>query len=283
MESKEFGLVAAQQLFQIEDLHYGFWEKDEIPSTGKFIEAQKKYTQLLCRHIEEAVNADRNARILDIGCGIGITTGALLEMGYKVDGLVPSEWMAHRARENIQRFKDESRGEIFECGFEEFPVSTLKEKYQLAFFSESYQYVNMQKAFDKLNLILSENGTVIIFDFFRKDDVKGKDPMGGGHSIGQFHKTVNRYNYSILTDLDLTKNLSPNLRLVNEILVNRLIPFGDTLDEFLSSRFSFLYRIFKYLFRKKLAKAKYKYSQSRNEENFQKFKTYRLFVLKKPG
>ncbi len=282
MDSKEFGLVAAQQLFQIEDLHYGFWEKDETPSTGKFIEAQKKYTQLLCKYIEEAVNADRNARILDIGCGIGITTAALLEMGYKVDGLVPSGWMAQRARENIQRYKDESKGNIFECGFEDFPTSSLNEKYQLAFFSESYQYINMQKAFDNLDLILSDNGTVIIFDFFRKDGVKGKDPMGGGHSIGQFFETVKRNGYTIQTDLDVTENLSPNLKLVHDILVSRIIPFGNTLDEFLSARFNFLYRIFKYMFRKKLSKAKYKYSQSRNEENFQKFKTYRMFVLKKP-
>ena len=30
MDSKEFGLVAAQQLFQVEDLHYGFWDLDEV-------------------------------------------------------------------------------------------------------------------------------------------------------------------------------------------------------------------------------------------------------------
>ena len=27
MDSREFGLVAVQQLLKIQDIHYGFWEK----------------------------------------------------------------------------------------------------------------------------------------------------------------------------------------------------------------------------------------------------------------
>jgi SAM-dependent methyltransferase len=281
MDSKEFGLVAAQQLFQIQDLHYGFWEEGEIPSIRNFLEAQNKHTLFLFKYIEEAINADRKCKILDTGCGIGKTTTKLLEAGYRVDGLVPSSWMAQQARKNTERYKDKTRGEIYECSFEDFPTSPLSEKYTLVFFSESYQYVNMQKAFDKLNLILSKTGTVIIFDFFGRDEVTGESPLGGGHSIGQFYETVKRNGYTIHTDLDVTDNLSPNLKLVNDILVNRVIPFSNTLDAFLSARFKFLYKLLKYMFRKKLEKIKYKYSQSRNEENFRKFKTYRLFVLKR--
>ncbi|MEE8365911.1 MAG: class I SAM-dependent methyltransferase [Gammaproteobacteria bacterium] len=281
MDSKEFGLVAAQQLFQIQDLHYGFWEEGEIPSIKNFLEAQNKHTLFLFKYIEEAINADKKCKLLDIGCGIGITTAKLLEMGYRVDGLVPSSWMAKQARKNTQQYKDKTRGEIYECSFEDFPTSHLSEKYTLAFFSESFQYVNMQKAFDILNLILSKAGTVIIFDFFARDEVTGESPLGGGHSIGQFYETVKRNGYTIHTDLDVTENLSPNLTLVNDILVNRVIPFSNTLDAFLSTRFKLLYKLLKYMFRRKLEKIKYKYSQSRNEENFRKFKTYRLFVLKR--
>jgi len=283
VNSREFGLVASQQLFQIEDLHYGFWEEGETPSTRNFIEAQKKYTLFLCKYIEEALNDDRNRRILDIGCGIGTTTNKLLEMGYRVDGLVPSSWMVQYARKNTQQYKDKTRGKFYECGFEDFPVSSLSEKYDLAFFSESFQYINMQKAFETLNQILSETGIVIVFDFFRRDDVTGKGPMGGGHSIGQFYETIKSNGYAILTDLDVTDNLSPNLKLINDMLVNRIIPFTNTLDAFLASRLNIIYRIFKFIFRKKLEKVKFKYSQGRNEENFRKFKTYRFIVLKKPN
>ena len=283
MESKEFGLVAAQQLFQLEDLHYGFWEKGEIPSISRFAEAQNQHTAFLFKFIEEAVKHDKNAKMLDIGCGIGITTTKLLELGYRVEGLVPSAWMSQQARTNTEPFQDGTRGEIYQCRLEDFPISGLTEKYPLAFFSESFQYVDMQKGFQVLNQILSDTGTVIIFDFFRRDDVTGKSPLGGGHSIGEFYQQLKNSGYRIETDLEVTEHLSPNLRLVNDILVDRVIPFGKTLDEFLSSRHRFLYRFLKYLFRLKLKKMRYKYSQQRNEENFQKFKTYRLLVLKKVG
>ena len=82
-------------------------------------------------------------------------------------------------------------------------------------------------------------------------------------------------------DIDVTQNLSPNLKLVNEVLVDRLIPFSDTLDKFLSSRYSRVYKLLKWMLRKNLSKLAFKYSKDRNEENFIKFKSYRLIVLSK--
>lgn len=90
MDSREFGLVAAQQLLKIQDIHYGFWEKGEHPSIDRFQDAQKKYTAFLFRIIEDTLEKPKDAKMLDIGCGIGITTKKLLAAGYRVDGLVPS-------------------------------------------------------------------------------------------------------------------------------------------------------------------------------------------------
>jgi SAM-dependent methyltransferase len=281
MDSKEFGLVAAQQLLQAEDLHYGFWEAGEIPKIENVAKAQNNHTVFLFKHIESVVEADRKQKILDVGCGIGVTTKKLLQAGYRVDGLVPSNWMAQQARKNTQPFSDSGKGEIYECPFEDFPASDLSEKYALIFFSESFQYVKLQLVFEMIDRILTEKGTVIIFDFFKRDNVTGKSPMGGGHSIGKFLETVKKSGYVIDNDLDVTENLSPNLRLVNDILVDRIIPFSETLDAFLSTRHKYLYRIVKWFFRKKLAKLQFKYSQNRNEDSFRKYKTYRLFVLKR--
>lgn len=281
MDSKEFGLVAAQQLLQVQDLHYGFWEKGTETTNSNFLEAQLKHTSFLFGYIDKAIDADKSRKILDSGCGIGITTSKLLKDGYRVDGLVPANWMAIKARENIQKFKDDTKGEIFECTLENYPITQLKEKYQTVFFSESYQYVNMQKAFDVFQKILTDNGTVVIFDFFCLDGVKGKSPLGGGHSLEKFYELVNKNGYKIETDLDVTKNLSPNLSLLNDMLITRFIPFIKTLDLFLTSKHPKKYNFIKYIFRKKLKKMKYKYSHRRNAENFEKFKTYRLIVLNK--
>ena len=63
--------------------------------------------------------------------------------------------------------------------------------------------------------------------------------------------------------------------------MDRLIPFSDTLNKFLSSRYPKVYKLLKWMFRKKLSKLAFKYSEDRNEENFIKYKSYRLIVLSK--
>ena len=281
MDSKELGLVAAQQLLQVEDLHYGFWEKGATPSMQKLWEAQNQHSLFLIKHIEATLDADKTGKILDSGCGVGSTMKRLLEKQYRVDGLVPSKWMAQQAREKVRPHQTPTAGKIDQCRLEDFPTAPLTEKYRLVFFSESFQYVNMEKAFEVLHEILLPAGQVIIFDFFQKDGVAGKSPLKGGHSIGRFYERVEKAGYAIETDLDVTENLSPNLELIHDLLAERILPFLTTLDEFLATRYRLPYKGIKYLFRKKLHKLRYKYSTQRNGANFEKFKTYRLLVLKK--
>ena len=52
MDSKEFGLVAAQQLFKIEDIHYGYWDKSEIASLNNWKIAQERHTNFLFQYID---------------------------------------------------------------------------------------------------------------------------------------------------------------------------------------------------------------------------------------
>ena len=281
MDSREFGLVAIQQLLKIQDIHYGFWEKGEIPSIGRFQDAQNKYTEYLIRIIEDTVEKSKQAKMLDIGCGIGMTTQKLLAAGYRVDGLVPSLWMAQKATENVKTYQNGTRAAIFDCKIEDFPVHQVTEPYELAFFSESFQYVKLNATFDVLTRILSDTGKIIIFDVFKKDNVTGKSPLGGGHSLEKFQRAVDQYNFTIHTDRDMTDHMSPNLTLINELLSDRLIPFAGTLDAFLADRYHLFYRLFKIVFRRKIAKLSFKYSLRRNEESFKKFKSYRLFILQR--
>ena len=81
MDSKEFGLVAAQQLFKVEDLHYGYWDKSEDATLSNWITAQEKHTNFLFKYIYDNVIDKKKSKILDIGCGVGITTKKLLDEG----------------------------------------------------------------------------------------------------------------------------------------------------------------------------------------------------------
>ncbi|MEN9659740.1 MAG: hypothetical protein RL571_3205 [Pseudomonadota bacterium] len=278
MDSKEFGLVAVQQLFNIKNLHYGFWEKDNLVSIENFPAAQEKHTDVLFETIQKNLDGhggdDRIFSIIDAGCGIGITTEKLLRMGHAVDGVVPSKWMAKLATENISLYSAHST--IYTCKFEEL---SQQKKYDIAFFSESFQYVDMDSAFDVLRNIMNKDGKIIIFDFFSKDNVEGNSPLGGGHSIGKFYKTIKEKKFTILSDVDVTENMSGNLTLINNILVDRVIPFSKTLNKFLSNKYPVFFKLFKFIFNKKINKIKYKYSSDRNAANFIKYKTYRLIEL----
>jgi len=280
MDSKEFGLVAAQQLFQIEDLHYGYWDDNVEVSLSNYKQAQKKYTEFLFNYIDKYIPNKSSSRILDVGCGVGLTTKKLLEFGYNVDGLVPSAWMSKYAKDIIGDLKNKDRGQIYESTFENFPISNNK-KYDLIFFSESYQYINMEQAYKIIDKVSTANTKIIIFDFFRKDNIEGKSPLGGGHSIGNFYNITKNNNFKIVEDIDVTKNLSPNMKLVNDVIKDRVIPFTKTLDSFMLSRHRFIYKMIRFLLRKKIDKFKFKYSKERNEQNFIKFKTYRLLILDK--
>ena len=280
MDSKEFGLVAADQLFQLKHIHYGLWDKGAKPEFAQMPVAQEKHTKYLVDHIAKEVKDKNKEKLIDVGCGIGSVLVRLLSEGYRADGVVPSPWMAKKAREEIAKTKCKEKGVVYESTLEDFEMKPEAEKYALAFFSESFQYVNMDEAFIKLKSCLVEGGKIIIFDFFSKDGVAGKSPLGGGHSLKKFYSAVKAAGLDIEADIDLTQNFSPNMELVSDILANRLLPFCDTLDQFLSARYPFLYKLLKFFARKRLKKLKFKYSKERNGKNFEKYKSYRLIKLK---
>ncbi len=72
MDSREFGLVAGQQLTGLEDLHYGLWEEGEKPSVLGIKEAQNRYTKLILDTIAEYGGEPAATKILDVGCGTGV-------------------------------------------------------------------------------------------------------------------------------------------------------------------------------------------------------------------
>ena len=78
--------------------------------------------------------------------------------------------------------------------------------------------------------------------------------------------------------------MSPNLALIEDLLVNRVSPAVQTLGRFLDSRHRLLTRCLLWLFRTKVERVRVKYlSGQRNQAGFERNKSYRRILLRMPA
>ena len=295
MGSKEMGLVLGQQLLGVDDLHYGLWDDDLTLSLSNLAEAQQRYTDLIISALPSAEGG--KTRVIDIGCGTGHILAQLINQGFLADGLVPAPKLAEQVRARLEKYStisdanlDKSSARLFENTFEEFPMEEHNNYYDAALFSESYQYIPMSASFPILAHIVKPGGLIVICDFFKTehdgDGQPGDQSFGGGHRMDQFYAELGKHPFTLLRDEDITKRVSPNIKLVDETLTQKLIPAGQTLNRYLTDNYPKTYglikKIFNLFFGKKLRKQKYKYfSGFRTQAVFERYKTYRLIVLKR--
>ncbi len=275
VDSKEVGLVAGLNLFHFflgtRDLHYGLWGDGLEVNIRNLPEAQKRYTEFLVGHIPDGVE-----RILDVGCGAGGVAAALRARGYRVEGVSPSPLLTEAARQNVgDDFK------IHEGRFEDIAFAA-DDKFDLVLFSESFQYITLDRALDDARARLEPGGHVLICDFF-KTDVPGKSIIGGGHKLDRFRAVLDASPFAVLEDIDITRETAPNLDIVEQMGRELMLPTGRLIGYFLDRNYPWLARLLRWKYRKKLARIERKYfSGERNGANFARHKNYRLLLLRLP-
>jgi SAM-dependent methyltransferase len=262
------GLIFGKYFFKLNHLHYGYWLNNmevDISNVGK---AQSDYANLLFSNIPQGVKT-----ILDVGCGVGSNALLLSNKGYKVDCLSPSPLLTQYAKEKVG-----DKCEFFESTYEE--LNTDK-KYDLILFSESYQYINLEKSLQNSIHLLNDGGHILISDFFRTE-APGKSSLGGGHSLKEFYEVISRSPFVNVTDIDITKETAPNMTLVSDFFTDLGHPVWKLINYWLDTNHPYIAKFLKWKYKKKIEKIEWKYfSNTRNADEFQIHKSYRILLYKR--
>ena len=264
----DIGLAIGRFFLNTEDLHYGYWPKGKTATIQNFTEAQKAHSKLIIDHIP-----DGTQRILDVGSGSGNLALKLINKGFQVDCVIPSEFLAEQVQAKL-----ENQSTIHICGFEDVPES---EKYDLILFSESFQYVKLGESMVKIMTMLNPGGHLLICDFFRRD-VLGKSPMGGGHSWQGFQDIITKHPLKMVTDLDITKETAPTIDLLAKFNADVVTPISEMSGEYLIDHYPRITRLLQWKFKKRIEKISRIYlSGAVNGYSFKQFKEYHLLVYEK--
>ena len=264
----EIGLIIGKHLFKTEHLHYGYWTDDLSIDLINFPQAQENYGNFLISQIPEGTKT-----ILDVGCGVGKLALNLMNRGHEVDCVSPSPVFTEHARDLLG-----SKSYIFECRYEDLQTDN---RYDVVLFSESFQYIDLEKALQNSIKFLNNGGYLLICDFFKKN-AKGECVLGGGHELEKFYDVVTQNPFKPIKDIDITEQTAPTLDMVNNILTEVGHPIWNLVDLYLDSNYHLISKFLHWKFRKKIEKINRKYfSGERNAENFAIFKSYRLLLYQK--
>ena len=262
------GLLIGKFFMDTEELHYGYWPNDKTATAHNFSEAQERHSQLIIDNIPKGVK-----KILDVGSGSGSLAKKIVALGYQVDCVIPSEFLADKVQQKL-----DGSSKIHITKFEDLDISN---NYDLILFSESFQYVHLIKSIDKILSILDKNGYLLICDVFHKN-VSGVSPMRGGHRLDLFENEIEKTDLVKKADIDITLETAPTWDFLNQFLNEVAIPISDMSHSYMKYKYPKLIRFMKWKYRNRLEKIRKVWlSNELTGENFAKFKSYRLFLFKK--
>ena len=275
LPSSEFGLaigyVLGHHLLNIRDLHYGYWPEGLPVEMQNLAQAQANYTELLMSKIPQGVKT-----ILDVGCGVGNTARKLLDRGYKVDCVSPNGFLTSVAKQMLT-----GRATVFETKFQDLATDR---RYDLIVFNESLLFIRpLDVAFTKALILLNPGGHVLITDIFAVP-AEDKSPIGGGHNLVEFRKTIAQHSFKQVDDIDMTDGIARTFDLLDQTYREALQPAYHMLLTRIADKYPFLMRLVRWKFRKKMEYYEKKhFSGRRDGKNFKKYKSYRLLLFKRTG
>jgi SAM-dependent methyltransferase len=270
IDSREVGLELGLRVYKFflksEYLHYGYFKDGLEADVANLKQAQENYAELIFSHIPEGVKT-----ILDVGCGSGKTAEQLLARGYSVDCVSPGQILTAYAKNMLG-----DKVNFYQCRFEDL---VTEKKYDLILFSESFQYIPMDKGIPGALKILAPGGYIIASDFFHTDP-EGRSKLGGGHDYQTWLQYKVSFPVRTLVEKDITAETSLTIDVVNQLNSEVIKPVWTSAWALANERFPFIIKIIKKIYRKKLRKLEEKHlTGKRNGELFRKYKKYVFYLF----
>jgi len=270
VDSREVGLELGLRVYKFflksEYLHYGYFKDGLGADVANLKQAQDNYAELIFSNIPRGTKA-----ILDVGCGSGKTAEQLVSKGYVVDCVSPGLILTAYAKNMLG-----DKVNFFQCKFEDLVTD---KKYDLVLFSESFQYIPMDKSIPGALNLLNPGGHIIVSDFFHTDP-EGRSKLGGGHDYQTWLHYKESFPIKTLVEKDITAETSPTIDLVNQLNEEVIKPVWTSAWALGEDRFPFIIKIVRRLYRKKLQKLENKhFTGQRNGELFRKYKKYVFYLF----
>lgn len=261
-------LYALDYLIGTQQLHYGYFSEELEPTLFNLSKAQDAHSKLIIDNLPEGTK-----RVLDVGCGAGTLAKKLVDAGFEVECVCPSDVLVRRARKLLG-----DSVTIHKCYFREYQPDR---DYDVVIFSESYQYIDLDISLDHSLKLLKPDGHILICDFF-KIPAEGKSPFSGGHYLPYFEAKVEERPLKRITDIDITIETSKTMDIFNDFLIRVAQPAKERLFEFAPIWHPWLFKMINWKFKKKFAKMDRKYfNGAKSGANFAKYKSYRLFLYER--
>lgn len=270
IDSREVGLELGLRVYKFflksEYLHYGYFKDGLETDVANLRKAQENYAELIFSNIPAGTKS-----ILDVGCGSGKTASELVAKGYSVDCVSPGQILTAYAKNMLG-----DKVGFFQCKFE---AIVTDKKYDLILFSESFQYIPMDKSIPGALKLLNPGGYIIASDFFHTD-WEDRSKLGGGHDYRTWLEYKESFPIKTLVEKDITAEVSPTIDLVNQLNAEVIKPVWTSAWALGQDRFPLIIKIIRKLYRKKLEKMENKhFTGQRNGEMFRKYKKYVFYLF----
>ncbi len=260
-DSLDLELFFCTEILKLNSLHYGYWEESEKPTeegnklTLEGLRAgQEKYTDILIEAIPKNVKS-----ILDVGCGIGDVSRALVKSEYDVTAISPD-------RNHAKYFEDHlSKLTFLQTKFEDLKVDN---KFDLILMSESQNYFPTETGFRQCTSFLLPKGYLLVSGMFKKDSNSKITEVP--NTIEDYARTAEKHGLVLITNIDITQNILPTINFTYESIERYVEPSVTMLNHFISSISPLKSWFIKFFFRKQIKETLqiYNYYRQRNHPLF---------------